>query len=688
MRTILAVVMTMALLLPAAQASAGTPDTPYKLQRAYEVLQEEGDTDKALGLAREQLKLTPDCTEACMLICRIYRSRGEYASALSSVNDALKVNRPGKSGFSNAVLYWWKACVLGELGEADSEIAWLEKALEDARRHDRNLVRDISNCLAGRYGEAGRLDESDAIYAVMLKEDESDRKAMIGLARNVIERGDFPKAVGMLDRAERYGTDDASLYRLRSKAHDAMGNTDKAIDDALLSVGKMDDGDVTPFLYLMKKHPSYAIAKMRARLNSGTDRSTWLFALLQMYASTDMHEEAVAVLDDIEREEGRVDFIYACRAMEYADLGFFDRAVGEIDEALSMNDDHQNNMFKGYVLRSAGRYEDAIRIYDHAIELDPTDILGYYSKGWCLELLGDDGKAMECYDKGIDVDRSFAYIYLMRGEMRLKHGDRAKAEADFSKVLDLDTAATSESCRHFALAFFGMEDEAVAWMESIVEADPNDAGNMYDYCCLLCRMGRPDEAVSRLEQALRMGYCRFEQIRHDDDLDPIRDRGDFKALVERYESKLREKTSAFAAAPAPESESVTVEVPITRRSGGTFDVACQVNGLPLNMVFDTGASDVSISKVEADFMLKNSYLGRDDIKGRKYYQTADGGISEGTVITLKEVRIGDAVIRNVEASVVKSQKAPLLLGQSVLERFGTFTVDNINSKLLIRQRRM
>jgi aspartyl protease family protein len=43
------------------------------------------------------------------------------------------------------------------------------------------------------------------------------------------------------------------------------------------------------------------------------------------------------------------------------------------------------------------------------------------------------------------------------------------------------------------------------------------------------------------------------------------------------------------------------------------------------------------------------------------------------------------VLRNVDASVVHNQQAPLLLGQSVLERFGTITIDNINSKLIIKQ---
>ena len=48
------------------------------------------------------------------------------------------------------------------------------------------------------------------------------------------------------------------------------------------------------------------------------------------------------------------------------------------------------------------------------------------------------------------------------------------------------------------------------------------------------------------------------------------------------------------------------------------------------------------------------------------------------------MKIGDAVLHNVNASVVKSQKAPLLLGQSVMERLGIITIDNQNNKLIIK----
>ena len=126
---------------------------------------------------------------------------------------------------------------------------------------------------------------------------------------------------------------------------------------------------------------------------------------------------------------------------------------------------------------------------------------------------------------------------------------------------------------------------------------------------------------------------------------------------------------------------IIIEMP---PQGKVYSLPGRVNGLELNFIFDTGASDVYLSMTEAVFMLKNGYLKEKDIKGTNYYSTATGEIREGTVINLPEVRVGDVVLKNIEASVSHSQQAPLLLGQSVLERFGTVTIDNINSKLIIK----
>lgn len=90
----------------------------------------------------------------------------------------------------------------------------------------------------------------------------------------------------------------------------------------------------------------------------------------------------------------------------------------------------------------------------------------------------------------------------------------------------------------------------------------------------------------------------------------------------------------------------------------------------MDFVFDTGASSVSISITEAFFLMKNGYLSEADIKEKEYYRIANGDIMEGTKINIKSIEIGGIELTNVEASVSHSMTAPLLLGQSALEKLG------------------
>ena len=657
---------------------------PYNLQKAYEVLQNDHDEDQALKLLSDQIKSTPDNVECWLLMCRIYRNQKEYGRAMSSVNEAIRVNKPKKSGFVNSTLYWWKSSVYDDMDNNEQEIEWLKKALDAARKDNKENVQNISFDLGQAYYEANKYDESDAVYRQMVKEDETDQAAMTGLARNMIQREDYAGAVRMLDASQKYGDDYSETYRFRSEAYDKMGETDKAIDDALLWFEKDEDAYDSAIIKLMMKHRTYAIAKAKTSMKSSDSKDAWRVLLLSIYEEAGEYENAIKEYDSLEEDYGKDEYIYAHRADCYDKLGLTDMALSEIEKAIELEADYSNICSKGGILRTAGRYAEAIEVFDQAIEVDPLYAFAYYAKGWCHELSGDDDKAMECYNLGIDLDKEYAYIYLMRGQIHLKRGDKIKAEEDFNTVLQLDTVVTDGSCRQYALHFLGRDDEADEWMQKLIDDEPYDMGHYYDKACLYSRMGRTAEAVKALETALEMGYCAFPHIENDDDMDAIRGRDDFRALIVKYKEKLAARIEKMGIDMTAVKEEQITEVPITRKAGGTFNVDCSVNGLALNMIFDTGASDVSISKVEADFMLKNNYLSMSDIKGKQYYQTADGGISEGTVITLKEVRIGDAVLHNVDASVVKSQKAPLLLGESVLQKFGTFTVDNINSKLIIK----
>lgn len=112
------------------------------------------------------------------------------------------------------------------------------------------------------------------------------------------------------------------------------------------------------------------------------------------------------------------------------------------------------------------------------------------------------------------------------------------------------------------------------------------------------------------------------------------------------------------------------------QDGGVYKIPCVVNGLKLKFIFDTGASRVCISQSIATMMLENDYLSIEDIKGSSQSQVADGRIVDNTRINLKKIQIGDKVLTNIEAVVIHQQDAPLLLGQSAIQKLGKYSISD------------
>ena len=117
---------------------------------------------------------------------------------------------------------------------------------------------------------------------------------------------------------------------------------------------------------------------------------------------------------------------------------------------------------------------------------------------------------------------------------------------------------------------------------------------------------------------------------------------------------------------------------------GVKYVWIEINGIRLRFIFDTGASSICISPAEATVLYRQGTLRKEDILDVEYFQDATGKISEGTKVNLREVRIGDMVLENVQALVVNNVNAPLLLGQTVLERFGSIEIDNLNGEIIFK----
>ena len=78
---------------------------------------------------------------------------------------------------------------------------------------------------------------------------------------------------------------------------------------------------------------------------------------------------------------------------------------------------------------------------------------------------------------------------------------------------------------------------------------------------------------------------------------------------------------------------------------------------------------------------------QDDIIGITQSQIADGSIVENMVINLRELVIGGQIsCSNVTATVSANAQAPLLLGNEVLNRAPSYSIDNQNKVIIFKLR--
>lgn len=120
--------------------------------------------------------------------------------------------------------------------------------------------------------------------------------------------------------------------------------------------------------------------------------------------------------------------------------------------------------------------------------------------------------------------------------------------------------------------------------------------------------------------------------------------------------------------------------------GGTYGVPVRINGaLTLNFTIDSGAADVLIPADVMLTLMRTGTLAATDFIGSKTYGLADGSKLPSMTFILRELRVGSHRLENVRASVGPVEGG-LLLGQSFLSRFKSWTLDNDRHVLRVIER--
>jgi clan AA aspartic protease (TIGR02281 family) len=123
-------------------------------------------------------------------------------------------------------------------------------------------------------------------------------------------------------------------------------------------------------------------------------------------------------------------------------------------------------------------------------------------------------------------------------------------------------------------------------------------------------------------------------------------------------------------------------IPLHRR-GDAFLISALINDvLTLDFVIDSGASDVSVPADVVQTLMRNGTLRKEDFLGSRIYKLADGSMVPSERFTIRTIKVGEREIENVTANVAKAS-GPLLLGQSFLTHFKSWSIDNDRGVLLL-----
>ncbi len=105
------------------------------------------------------------------------------------------------------------------------------------------------------------------------------------------------------------------------------------------------------------------------------------------------------------------------------------------------------------------------------------------------------------------------------------------------------------------------------------------------------------------------------------------------------------------------------EIVIAAGPGGHFVATGSINGKSVQLLVDTGATSVAMSRSEAE------RIGIDWKSGQRSLSQTAGGVVPIYLVSLSSLRIGDVEVFNVPAAVVQAEMPIILLGNSFLGRF-------------------
>lgn len=518
-----------------------------KIELALEALNN-GDDATVVQYTTEILNEQPKNSSALGMRATAYFRLGDMEAAFPDINAAIKYWRKEyESEVKLSDLYLVRSYMYVALGDEVAALADLNAAVKKGGRN----AAEYYDERADFYVERDFYDLAEADYRMAAKKnpDNVDYQVKEGLA--ILLQGRVEEAEKRLEKLVKYYPLNAEAQRWYAYIFYLKEDYKSNIDQYIKYMSMVDQVDLTIFIESSMQEFDYAIKAITAQMELDQTWYFWDYVRARVYRENHHYEEALADLKTMEEKYGIESleiYVLAEMAYIYEELEMFPQALYYNSVIISRNEENNEPEIYYYLKRAniychVGEADKALEDCE-TVMLASMDYAGlvYYLKGRANELKKEYDAALLDYTQSLAYVENNQYAHLKRGKLYLMYRqDTVSAMQDFERVLELDTVVVSSSCRHYALMYLGRTAEAKAWMADILERYPDRPVHYCDAACLYACMGEAEEAMKYLRQGLEMGYRNFKHFEIDSDFDSLRERPDFKELINTYKQKASEE---------------------------------------------------------------------------------------------------------------------------------------------------
>jgi serine/threonine protein kinase/Flp pilus assembly protein TadD len=195
---------------------------------------------------------------------------------------------------------------------------------------------------------------------------------------------------------------------------------------------------------------------------------------------------------------------------------------------------------RGLALSMAKRFDEAVPEFENAMKLDPKLFDAAYWYARTRLAMGQYDEAVKLFERATALRPEDYQVPGFHAQVLVTLGRQDEADVQFRRQVRLVDEHLElnpddpRACILGAIAYAALhnEERSVFFAGRAIAADPDDPMLLYNVACNYAQLGRPDDALSALEQAVDRGYGDKAWMEHDSDLNSLRETPRYQAILQ------------------------------------------------------------------------------------------------------------------------------------------------------------